>query len=242
MKTFEFAYLALEPFLPPLAKIVRRRLICLGNSNGHRLEVLDVGGRKSHQTINIPANVTVTDLPRETSIQKELNLGINENIIDQTYSRRTNIKKVLFDDMTHSCLPDEAFDCVVATEVLEHVEEDNLFVEEVWRVLKPNGIFLMTTPNGDSVKNTNPDHKRHYTREHLRSVLAAVFDDVEIEYAIQGGLSRKLGLKSWSVRKPLQTGLSMLGNIVNTMQSSRAAVKNQAIGTRHLVATARKQA
>jgi len=241
MKRFELTYLALEPFLPPLIKTVRKRLVIIAKSSPQRLEILDVGGRKSHQTINVPANITITDLPRESSIQKELNLGINDSIIEQTYSRRTNVKNVLFDDMTRSALPDQAFDCVVATEVLEHVEEDGQFVKEVWRVLKPKGIFLMTTPNGDSVKNTNPDHKRHYTREHLRSLLGSVFDDVAVEYAIQGGLFRRLGLKSWSVRRPVQTGLSMFSNLVNTMQSSRAAVKNQALGTRHLVAIASKQ-
>jgi SAM-dependent methyltransferase len=241
MKRFELTYLALEPFLPPLIKTVRKRLVIIAKASPYRLEILDVGGRKSHQTINVPANITITDLPRESSIQKELNLGINDSIIEQTYSRRTNVKSVLFDDMTRSALPDQAFDCVVATEVLEHVEEDGQFVKEVWRVLKPRGIFLMTTPNGDSVKNTNPDHKRHYTREHLRSLLGSVFDDVAVEYAIQGGLFRRLGLKSWSVRKPVQTGLSMFSNLVNTMQSSRAAVKNQAVGTRHLVAIASKQ-
>jgi SAM-dependent methyltransferase len=241
MKRFELTYLVLEPFLPPLIKTVRKRLVIIAKSSPHRPEILDVGGRKSHQTINVPANITVTDLPRESTIQKELNLGINDSIIEQTYSRRTNIKSVLFDDMTRSSLPDRSFDCVVATEVLEHVEEDRQFVREVWRVLKPKGIFLMTTPNGDSVKNTNPDHKRHYTREHLRSLLGSVFDDVEVEYAIQGGLFRRLGLRSWSVKKPVQTGLSMFSNLVNTMQSSRAAVKDQALGTKHLVATATKQ-
>jgi SAM-dependent methyltransferase len=172
MKRFELTYLALEPFLPPLIKTVRKRLVIIAKSSPYRLEILDVGGRKSHQTINVPANITITDLPRESSIQKELNLGINDSIIEQTYSRRTNVKSVLFDDMTRSSLPDQSFDCVVATEVLEHVEEDRQFVNEVWRVLKPKGIFLMTTPNGDSVKNNNPDHKRHYTREHLNSLLS----------------------------------------------------------------------
>ena len=142
--------------------------------------------------------------------------------------------------MTRSSLPDKAFDCVVATEVLEHVEEDALFVEQVHRVLKAGGIFLMTTPNGDSVKNTNPDHKRHYTRAQLTALLKSVFEQVDVEYAIRAGLPRKVGLRSWSTRKPLQTALSMAGNVVNTIQSAKSSLRTQAQGTRHLIATARK--
>lgn len=88
----------------------------------------------------------------------------------------------------------------------------------------------------------NRSHAGYDKWEHLRSLLASVFDEVEVDYAIKGGLFRRLGLKSWSVRKPLQTGLSMIGNVVNTIQSSRPGLKDQAVGTRHLVATARKQA
>jgi SAM-dependent methyltransferase len=240
MKRFEIGYLCLEPFMPPLIKIVRRRLIHIAKSSSTRAEILDVGGRKSHQTINVQAAITVSDLPRETVLQKTLQLGLTEDIVRQTYERRGNIRTIVFDDMTRSSLPDEAFDCVVATEVLEHVEEDDLFVEQVHRVLKTGGTFLMTTPNGDSVRNTNPDHKRHYTREQLSSLLKSVFEQVEVEYAIKAGLSRKLGLKSWSTRKPLQTALSMAGNFVNTIQSARSSLRNQAHGTRHLIATARK--
>jgi SAM-dependent methyltransferase len=240
MTKFELSYICLEPFMPPLGKTVRRRLINIAKSSPTRIEVLDVGGRKSHQTINVPAAITVSDLPRETELQVSLNLGFTDDIVKQTYDRRCNIRSIVFDDMTKSSLPDSSFDCVVATEVLEHVEEDALFVKHVHRVLKDGGIFLMTTPNGDAVKNTNPDHKRHYTKEQLRSLLNNIFCQVEVEYAIRGGLSRKLGLKSWSPKKPLQTVLSMAANILNTIQSASPSLKNQAHGTRHLIATARK--
>ena len=241
MKPFELTYLGLEPFLLPLHRGVRGRLLEIAKSYPPRPAILDVGGRKSPYTIGVPADVTISDLPRDTELQLQLNLGLSREIIDQTYSRRSNVREIVFDDMTRSKLPDHSYDCVVAVEVLEHVEEDAQFVREVCRVLKPGGVFLMTTPNGDSVKNTNPDHKRHYTRGQLRSLLTARFDEVEVEYAIRGGLYRQLGLKAWSIRRPMQTGLSMAGNFINSVQSSREAVKHQAEKTRHLLAVAKKR-
>ena len=43
-------------------------------------------------------------------------------------------------------LPDESFDIVLATHVLEHVEKDNAAIAEIFRVLKPNGIALLPVP------------------------------------------------------------------------------------------------
>ena len=43
-------------------------------------------------------------------------------------------------------LPDHAVDSVVATEVLEHCPDPNRFLSEVFRVLKPGGIFFFTVP------------------------------------------------------------------------------------------------
>ena len=241
MKSFEFIYLCTEPFLPPLYKKVRGRLLKIAKSQSDKPAILDVGGRKSHYTIGVPADITISDLPRESDIQKDLNLGINQEIIEMTRKRRTNVQEVMLDDMTRSSLPSNKFNCVVAVEVLEHVEEDDDFVREVHRVLRPGGVFLMTTPNGDSVKNTNPDHKRHYTREQLHSLLCSYFGGVEVEYAIQGGPFRKFGLRGWSIRNPWRTALSMVSNVINSIQSSPESLKYRAQGTRHLIAIAKKQ-
>ena len=241
MKPFEVAYLCVEPLLPPLGKEVRKRLLTLSRSTPRDFSILDVGGRKSHYTVGLPAQITVTDLPRQSEIQKKLTLGINDEIVDQTMVRRSNIKEVLFDDMTCSSLPNERFDCVVSVEVLEHVERDTAFVDEVYRVLRNDGVFLMTTPNGDFVKNTNPDHKRHYSRQQLMDVLSSSFEEVNVEYAIRGGKFRRWGLKSWSPKRPGVTVLSMFANVVNTLESRGESIKSQASGTHHLIATAFKR-
>jgi len=237
---FELTFLLAEALLPPLHKKVRRQLIKIARSHPKPPHLLDVGGRKSHYTIGVPALITITDLPRKNDLQKRLNLGINEEVITQIQRRRSNVHEVLFDDMTQSSLPDSAFHCVVAVEVLEHVEEDEVFIQSAHRVLRVGGVFLMTTPNGDYVINTNPDHKRHYTRSQLEDLLSRYFDFVVVEYCIQDGLFRRLGLKSWSLTKPLQTLLSMTANVINTMQSSRTSLSSRPRGTKHLMAVARK--
>jgi SAM-dependent methyltransferase len=239
---FEIAYRCAEPFLPPLYGIVRRRLISFARESApHLPAILDVGGRKSHYTIGVPARITITDLPRETQTQTKLNLGLTDSIIAATRNRRTNLGAVIFDDMTASKLRDESFDCVVAVEVLEHVERDQDFLRHVHRVLRSGGMFLMTTPNGDSNPVPyNSDHKRHYTRASLQALLEEFFVDVSVKYAVVGGRARSLGLRPWSIKRPIQTLASMGGNLVNAGLSALPRVSERASGTKHLLATAQR--
>ena len=241
MKNFELRYLWAEPFLPTMYQIVRKRLLDITKNCSKRPRILDVGGRKSYYTIGVPADITVTDIPRESAVQHHLHLGIDVDIIAQLYARRSNITVVQYDDMIHSALPSDQFDCVVAVEVLEHIDQDTEFIRQVHRVLKSDGVFLMTTPNGQFVRNTNPDHRRHYTREQLGDLLASTFACVNVEYAVKSGLFYNLGLRSWSVKRPVYTGLAMFGAFVNSIQSAAKDVRYQSTGTQELVATALKQ-
>lgn len=42
---------------------------------------------------------------------------------------------------------DASFDCVILTEVIEHLEYPNLLLNEIHRILKPNWILILSTPN-----------------------------------------------------------------------------------------------
>jgi ubiquinone/menaquinone biosynthesis C-methylase UbiE len=43
--------------------------------------------------------------------------------------------------------PDHSFDAIVMREVIEHIKKPEKAVKEVRRVLKPNGLYILTTPN-----------------------------------------------------------------------------------------------
>jgi SAM-dependent methyltransferase len=76
-------------------------------------------------------------------------------------------------------LADNTFDCVVSFQVIEHIKNDDLFVKEIHRVLKPGGIFLCTTPNIKMSLSRNPWHIREYTVESLYKRLHNYFPSVE---------------------------------------------------------------
>jgi len=43
-----------------------------------------------------------------------------------------------------------AFDVVVAAEIVEHLENPRFMIREVFRILRPGGVALITTPNNES--------------------------------------------------------------------------------------------
>lgn len=205
----------------------------------HPLKVLDIGGRYSPYTLGINARVTVSELPRESEIQKSLNLGVTDEIVRYLKERRSNVEDVLLDDMTHTQIPEASYDIAVAVEVLEHVEEDHLFIENVYRVLKPGGYFIMTTPNGRVVPNKNPDHKRHYTQEHLSKLLLSRFDEVDVKFSTRRGIILYIALRSprrWWYAAPL----IYICRLINNIQSSSKSLEADEYHTEKLFATARK--
>ncbi len=80
-----------------------------------------------------------------------------------------------------SALDEESFDVIVSFQVIEHIKADRFYLEEIRRVLKPNGMALITTPNIKKTLTRNPWHVREYTSNQLTALTKAVFTEVEMK-------------------------------------------------------------
>jgi SAM-dependent methyltransferase len=75
--------------------------------------------------------------------------------------------------------PTGSFDWVVAFQVIEHIRDDFAFLNEVKRVLRHGGRFLVTTPNARMSLTRNPWHVREYTAGEFTNLMECHFDDVQ---------------------------------------------------------------
>ena len=78
-----------------------------------------------------------------------------------------------------SQLADNTFDYIVTFQVIEHIENDDLFIKEAHRVLKPGGKLLLTTVNKTFSLTRNPWHVREYYADGLRALMGKYFPTVE---------------------------------------------------------------
>ncbi len=76
-------------------------------------------------------------------------------------------------------LPSGVFDWVVSFQVIEHIRDDFALLDEVVRVLRPGGRFIVTTPNAPVSLTRNPWHVREYTAGELLSLMESRFARVE---------------------------------------------------------------
>lgn len=78
-------------------------------------------------------------------------------------------------------LKDNEYDCVVSFQVIEHIQNDVLYLKEIHRVLKPGGIALLTTPNRKLSLSRNPWHIREYLAHELKDLAVKIFASVEMK-------------------------------------------------------------
>ena len=78
-------------------------------------------------------------------------------------------------------LPDSSFDTVITFQVIEHLQDDRLFLQEIHRVLKPGGMAVISTPNIKMSLSRNPWHVREYTSAELASLCRSIFRKVDMK-------------------------------------------------------------
>tara|TARA_Y100001970_G_scaffold292598_1_gene434594 strand:+ start:1780 stop:2517 length:738 start_codon:yes stop_codon:yes gene_type:complete len=76
----------------------------------------------------------------------------------------------------------KTFDVICSFETIEHIKDPNLFLQEIKRLLKDDGIFVVSTPIASDTTNNpaNPFHFQEWSPNDFRNLLSKYFDHVEL--------------------------------------------------------------
>jgi len=85
-------------------------------------------------------------------------------------------------------LTSSSVDVYISFETIEHVSEDHLFLREVRRIVRPEGLFICSTPNrtvtnpGKAIsdKPWNPFHVREYSHHEFVALLSEFFNEIVV--------------------------------------------------------------
>ncbi len=78
-------------------------------------------------------------------------------------------------------IPFNSYNVCICFQTIEHIREDDLFIREVYRILKPGSHLILTTPNKPMSLTRNPWHVREYSADLLYKLLKKQFNKIEIK-------------------------------------------------------------
>lgn len=96
-------------------------------------------------------------------------IDISQKAVD--FCKKRGIGNVQIADATNIPYPDSTFEVVLALDVIEHIEKDEEALKEIYRVLKPQGIAIITVPAFMflwGITDVISQHYRRYTLSELR--------------------------------------------------------------------------
>ncbi|MFT4660505.1 MAG: SAM-dependent methyltransferase [Patiriisocius sp.] len=137
------------------AKIISGKCLEIGTGSRYGLEVV------------------VPSLDQLTTIDK---FQVDTDMTDEIRN------KVEFVQMTvppFKGLADNTFDYCFTFQLIEHIQDDHLLVQEIHRVLKPGGKLICSTPNRTMSITRNPWHIREYIPAELHALLGKYFSHVD---------------------------------------------------------------
>jgi len=128
--------------------------------------------------------------------------------------RSRGIESVICADLESARLKTASVDAVGLFDVLEHIREDQEFIQELHRIIKPGGRLYMTVPAFESLwsrADIEAGHFRRYTLKRVRNDLKAKFHVDWSTYFFAA-----LTLPIFLLRSlPYRMGLARSGNIIS---------------------------
>jgi 2-polyprenyl-3-methyl-5-hydroxy-6-metoxy-1,4-benzoquinol methylase len=126
-------------------------------------------------------------------------------------------------DVTNTPYPNESFEAAISFEVIEHLERPEALVEEALRLLKEDGIFVVSTPDKQTYSNdrnyVNPHHLKEMYPLEFRKILKQYFRHVQIY---------RQGALAGSIITPDLSELSEDGQL--TLESTRFSLPDPKFG------------
>ena len=133
-------------------KTVRKNALCPGTLSLERHRLLWLYLDKETDFLN--SNLKVLHVaPEQVFYKKFKKLKNWEYFTFDLNSPIADIKG----DLTSTNFKDESFDLIICNHVLEHIEDDKSALNEIYRILKYNGISILQVPMNVKRKNTFED-------------------------------------------------------------------------------------
>jgi SAM-dependent methyltransferase len=136
----------------------------------------------------LPADARVVDIGTGTGanlrLLKQLGFtnvtGIDPSEDAARWCAEKGLGEVQAGDARALPLPDRSVDLVVATDVVEHVDDDQRAVSEIYRVLRPGGIVLFTVPAFPSLWGLQ-DEVSHHCRRYRMGPFLKMLDNARFQ-------------------------------------------------------------
>lgn len=131
--------------------------------------VLDVAagsGYGSALLASVAASVTGIDINKEAIQYAKKNYG-HKNI------------NFIVGSATELPVNDESYDVVVSYETIEHIEDYKGFLREIKRVLRPDGLLILSTPNDLEFPTSNHFHIHEFEQHELEDEVKRFFKNTK---------------------------------------------------------------
>jgi ubiquinone/menaquinone biosynthesis C-methylase UbiE len=143
-------------------------------SSGERLNILDVGcgsgelaillAKDGHTLTGIDSESEFIDLAKQNATISNLDINFIVSNLEQ-FS------------------PNRQYDCVVCTDVIEHIENDQAAVEKIVQMVNDEGIIIIAVPAGQWLFGHHDRSIGHFRRYSLDSLLAVLKNYAELTEA-----------------------------------------------------------
>ncbi|MBC7288205.1 MAG: class I SAM-dependent methyltransferase [Armatimonadetes bacterium] len=128
-------------------------------------------------------------------------VGLDRSLVALAFCRKRGMELLVGGDLQSIPLADASFDAVVACDVLEHVQDDQLALRELFRVSRPGAVLVVTVPALPWLWSEHDEalgHMRRYTKRDLMTrIRAAGWRLRRLNYAVSGLLPPIVLFRLW---------------------------------------------